>query len=180
MMLFGLFFSLSLCLIVFYSCRPTAAAAVAISPVKRGRLIDPIECPRPVPLYIPPDFPRFPTLLDMCASRAGHPRNLECICAGSWLICGAARRAVVRQLINYCFSNCVCGEETKIVRDDFTKKLNHPAIVSFAGPRNVGNDVSNPSTNPPTLPGGSSSWTNNIPTSARDMRQRQSRMPLGV
>ena len=159
-MLFGSIFSLSLFLIVLYSCRPTAAATVTVSPVKRGRLIDPIECPGPLPLYIPPDFPWFPTLLDMCASRAGLSRNLECICSGNWLICGSSRRAQVRRLINHCFNNCVCGEETKIVRDDFTIKLNYLPTVSFAGPQNVGNDVSNPSTNSPTLPWGSSSWTN--------------------
>lgn len=98
------FFSLTLCLILLYSSRPTAAATLAVSPVKRGDLQDPIICPNPVPGYIPSYLPQYPTLRLMCADKKRCPINLGCLCVGNQLLCGASRRAAVRTLLRYCLS----------------------------------------------------------------------------
>ena len=132
MMHFGSFITLSLCLIILYSCRPTVAVALAVSLAKRGRVFDPIECPGLPPEYVPS---RYPTLLDLCASRAGHPMNLECTCRGTELVCGSSRWSIVKILIRHCLTHCNCGDDTEIVMNEATKELNYEP-TRFVEPQN--------------------------------------------
>ena len=119
---FGSLFSPSLLLIFFVldSCRPTAAAALAISPVKRGSFFDEIECPGPLPVEIPPDFPIFPNLHYLCESRLEHPKNLDCRCVGEALVCGFSYRPNVQTMVAHCLNHCDCGPITRRVRNQST------------------------------------------------------------
>ncbi|MCJ1264977.1 hypothetical protein MMC22_004852 [Lobaria immixta] len=101
--------------------------------------LDPIDCRGELPQYIPFDYPRFPTLQQMCASKEQHLRNLECLCEGEELLCGSTTRADVRSLIHWCQENCLCGFQTTIATDRFTTALNYGAdtvIVPNEGPFN--------------------------------------------
>ena len=122
---FSSFFSPSLLIFfVLDSCRPTVAATLSVSSVRRGRLFDAIECPGSLPTYVPSDFPAFPSLLHLCASRLEHRRNLECRCVGEVLICGTSPRRIVRMMVAYCFDRCNCGPTTKRDRNEYTEVLN--------------------------------------------------------
>lgn len=127
---FSSFFSLSLRFVIFYSCNPTAAATLPISPAKRGRPLDPIECPGPLFPQIPSDLPQYPSLLDMCASRAEHPMNMGCICVGNQLICASSSRRAIRMLIEYCFEGCNCGDDTVIVKDEYSQTIEYHSGTS--------------------------------------------------
>ena len=129
---FTSFFSLSCFFFHLYSCRPTAAATLAVSPVKRMSM--PIDCQGPPPDYTPPDFtPRFADLNELCAMVVRYPRNLECICIGTTLICGASPRRDVQRLIEHCFNNCWCGDGTVIDRNEATMQLNYQPLKTSAG-----------------------------------------------
>lgn len=106
MMHFSSFFSLSLIIFVFYSSAPSFAATLSAFPVKCGRILDPIKCYGYLPDNIPPQFPRFPDVLHMCAIRAGYPHNLECRCYGGHLICGFSSVPIVKSLIAHCRKWC--------------------------------------------------------------------------
>ncbi|MCJ1272186.1 hypothetical protein MMC22_012094 [Lobaria immixta] len=98
----------------------------------------PIDCPGPLPDYIPPDFTSgFWNLFQLCASLGQHPRNLACICEVNTLICGASLRRDVHRLIEHCFHNCQCGypgpDGTVIDRNEATRQLNYQPLETSAG-----------------------------------------------
>ena len=129
---FSAFFSPSL-LILFAldACRPTAAATLAVSPVKRGGwTLDAIQCAGPLPV-MPADFPRFPSLLHLCAGRLQHARNLACRCRGPDLACGFSSRVIVRAMIAHCYNHCNCGTPTKKLRDHYTWELKYGAAETI-------------------------------------------------
>ena len=135
-MYFKSFSSLLLIFFVLSCCRPTAAANLAASPVKRTRVSgDTIQCAAPLPAGIPPDFPVFPSLLHMCARRLGQTRNLDCYCLmEDTLFCGGSRRGPVQRMISYCFDHCECGERTRKMRNYATKTLSYAAGIPFRNP----------------------------------------------
>lgn len=124
-------------MIFVYFCRLTAAAALAVS-VKRGRLLDAIECEGPLPPNIPLGYPVFPTLLDLCADRAGHPRNAGCKCIGEALTCGLTNLRPVMRIITYCLRNCNCGPNTKRVASQFITEFKPPVTSAGIGHAAVG------------------------------------------
>lgn len=138
---FSSFFSLSSIIFVLDSCRPTAAAALAISPVKRGRVIDTIECDGPFPSCFPGSFPRFPNLQHMCASKEGHHSlrslvylgNLECTCYGHLLMCGHSLRSLVWLLTTYCLVHCKCGPDTTAEQEGTTKEITYYDEIPATG-----------------------------------------------
>ncbi|MCJ1264112.1 hypothetical protein MMC22_003983 [Lobaria immixta] len=70
----------------------------------------------------------FPSLIQMCARRLDHPRNLDCICADQkTLMCGASPRRDVQRMIAYCLNHCGCGQGTTRFRDPrrYTKVLDY-------------------------------------------------------
>lgn len=100
MMHLSSFFSLSSLFFFLYFCRPAAATAtLAVSLVKRVRPYDSIECPGPLPHFIPDDFPRFSFLLKTCANRAGYPPKLECILIENQLICCTSSSYYLRMYV---------------------------------------------------------------------------------
>lgn len=134
MVLFDSLYLLSSIDFVLYFNRPTIANTLTIisarneksqkSIVKRGNPVhDSIECPGPLPEWIPPDFPTFPSLLQMCSSREGHIQNLECVCVSDELVCGATHRRIVQIMIDHCFAGCECASETIVIKDRFTTDL---------------------------------------------------------
>ena len=135
MMHFNSFFSLSLLtFLVLDPCRLTAAATLAVSPVKRGRLYDSIECPSPLPDFIPSHFPVYSNLSHMCANRLGHRRNLECACAnGEILKCGMSTQPIVRKMITYCLDHCLCGPDTQKMKDEYTTVVKYISKYSSDG-----------------------------------------------
>ena len=126
------FFSLSLIFLILYSGRPAAAVALAVNPVKRGRPFDPLDCQGPLPGRIPPDFPPFANLQEMCARKEDHPRNLQCLCSGDELYCGSSTRVAVRLMIFQCYDHCRCGPVTNVMRNAFTQELNYHSAVPNA------------------------------------------------
>ena len=124
-MLFSSSFLLSLMSFVHYFCRPTAAATLAVSRVKT-RTSNPIQCQGGVPSFPPRRYPEFPTAYAMCASDSLFPQNVECICAGSTLMCGRSKRWTVQQLIYWCTLHCSCGPDEKVDRDKVTVNLDLP------------------------------------------------------
>ena len=110
-MLFSSFCLLPFISFILYSYRPTAAATLAVSPIK-PRKFNSIECWGLLPP--PPNHPPFPSVLAMCAGTALHPGNLECKCIGSVLVCGRSRRSDIQALIRWCFDHCECGPRTTI------------------------------------------------------------------
>lgn len=119
-------FSLSLILFVLCSCKPAAAAAaatLAVSQDRRRYVPDPIECPVPLNADIPRWLPRYPSLLDMCASSNLYRANLACRCQGKQrkdLVCGFSPQREVRALLKWCLDLCACGDDTNIKTDEFT------------------------------------------------------------
>ena len=120
---FSLFSWPSLLFFVLYSCRPTAAATLAASPVKRGRPFDRLECPGPFPDYLPWIFGQSLDLLEMCGIKGGRADNLGCKCDFNLLICGSPQTPFTRSLLDHCFSHCTCGPNTKISRSQTTQEI---------------------------------------------------------
>ena len=158
MMHFSSFFSPSLIFFVLYSCRPTAAATLAVSPVKHDRrVLGVIDCRGLLPLYLPADFPLFGNVQQMCASQERHPRNLECICEDEDLLCGSTTRADVRYLIRWCQQRCLCGDKTRIRTDRFTTALNYVQTEMNAMPEVVSPFIWGPGHRPA---GNRPAWSN--------------------
>ena len=124
---FSSFSSLSLIFFVLYSCRPTAAATLAASPVKRGNPYDALQCPGPLPKKNPKNIPldfRPPTdLLEMCGIKGGRPENLGCKCIVNLLICGSSPSPTIQRLLDRCFAYCTCGPNTAISRSTITQEI---------------------------------------------------------
>lgn len=156
MLHFNPIFPLSLCVIGFYFCKFSTAAAILD---RRGRIFDAIECPGPLPSFgVPPQLPQFLTLLEMCAGRELHPGNFDCRCAGNMMTCGSSSHLLVKWFVNYCFLHCHCGPNTIFNRDDPTRELCYSSLI---GPTNVG---SGRSVSTPDLPANQSGTTIIWPT----------------
>lgn len=124
MIRFNSLFMLPSIIFVFNFCRLTTAINLSVSSVKRGRIVDPIECLGPLPnFYIPHPYPEFSNLLEMCADRGLNPMNLGCRCAGDMLVCGTSTRRQTQRMLIHCFIHCTCGDETVKNTDDPTRKL---------------------------------------------------------
>ncbi|MCJ1265635.1 hypothetical protein MMC22_005515 [Lobaria immixta] len=67
----------------------------------------------------------------MCASKEEYPGNLACICIEKELLCGFSIRLAVLFLITWCEQHCVCGPNTKVSKDRFTKDLD--GVTGSAG-----------------------------------------------
>lgn len=131
-------FTVAVTLATFVVQTPMLQTQIAKPPdqiVKRGRLMyDNIECPGPLPPYIPQGLPEYPDLLAMCSNREGHEMNLACACASAqFLECGRSRQAVIARLIDFCFQRCNCGKGTINRRYDYTKTIPPVPGLLFGG-----------------------------------------------
>ncbi|MCJ1270028.1 hypothetical protein MMC22_009921 [Lobaria immixta] len=118
---------------MFYSCRLTAAATLAVSLAKRADDFDAILCPALLPASIPAGLPEFPSLTDLCTLRMGHPGNMACACGpGKGLRCGYTLLPRIQLLIAYCLTHCTCGAGTKRYHQEYTKAVRFPGVVSAA------------------------------------------------
>ncbi|MCJ1267905.1 hypothetical protein MMC22_007791 [Lobaria immixta] len=117
---------------MFYSCRLTAAASLAVSLAKRDDS-DPIQCPSNFPAYIPPGLAPFPSLTHMCASKLRFRRNMECVCLGGrQLRCGRTSRPDIQSVVSYCLNRCTCGFGTRRNYLKYTEELDDPKDVTVA------------------------------------------------
>ncbi|MCJ1272152.1 hypothetical protein MMC22_012059 [Lobaria immixta] len=102
---------------------------------------------------------------------------MECTCYGYELVCGFSRWVSVTALIRYCFNHCNCGDDTKINRQEPTKRLEYRPPL-FAAPQKVGSDGSTGSRapNPHRAPSGNH-LTGSTPSSTHtcDIRNGQQR-----
>ena len=118
---------------MFYSCRLTAAATLAVSLAKRDEY--PILCDAVLPFYILASLPPFPSLAHMCTSRLAFRRNMGCECViGGELRCGHTSLPDIQYLVAYCLLHCTCGVGTKRNFQVYTKDLDYPKdITSSSG-----------------------------------------------
>ena len=133
MMPFSSCFLLSLCLIMFYSCRLTAAATLAVSLAKRDDP-DPIRCYSgnlDTTRYLPETyFLGFPTRFQVCTSKSGYDRNLGCQCRGKELRCGWSPTVQIQWLVAACMEACSCGIGTIINRSKYTGNIIVPKDIA--------------------------------------------------